>query len=117
MAIFSSHLLNSLDGTHANNVKVTIFQINLKGERKIFFDTKTDENGRILKEFDLTNNDLNCDYEMNIEIRDYFLKEYKIETIKIVNEILVKFKMLENNKKYHIPIIVSPNSYSVWWSK
>ena len=54
---------------------------------------------------------------MNIKIRDYFLKEYKIETIKIVNEILVKFKMLKNNKKYHIPIIVSPNSYSVWWSK
>ena len=33
MATLSSHLLNSVDGTHANGVKVIINQINLSGEK------------------------------------------------------------------------------------
>ena len=41
---------------------------------------------------------------------DYFSEK------KIVSEITVKFKMLDPNKKYHIPIIISPNGYSIWWS-
>ena len=51
MATISSHLLNSVDGTHANGIKVTIYQINSSGEKKIFFETETDEGGRILKDF------------------------------------------------------------------
>ena len=39
MATISSHLLNSVDGTHANGVKVTIYQINSSGEKKIFFES------------------------------------------------------------------------------
>ena len=36
MATISSHLLNSVDGTHANGVKVIINQINSSGEKKFF---------------------------------------------------------------------------------
>jgi 5-hydroxyisourate hydrolase len=36
MATLSSHLLNSVDGTHASGVKVIIYQINSSGEKKIF---------------------------------------------------------------------------------
>ena len=72
MATISSHLLNSVDGTHANGVKVTIYQINSSGEKKIFFETETDEGGRILKDFELSNNDCACEYEMVCKTADYF---------------------------------------------
>ena len=48
MATLSSHLLNSVNGTHASGVSVVINQINPSGDKKIFFETKTDESGRIL---------------------------------------------------------------------
>ena len=48
MATLSSHLLNSVDGTHASGVKVTINQINSLGVKKILFETETDDGGRIL---------------------------------------------------------------------
>ena len=35
----------------------------------------------------------------------------------IVSEIIVRFRMEDDNKKYHIPIIIAPNSYSIWWSQ
>ena len=40
MATISSHLLNSVDGTHASGVKVIINQINSSGIKKIFFETE-----------------------------------------------------------------------------
>ena len=72
MATISSHLLNSVDGTHANGVKVTIYQINSSGEKKIFFETETDEGGRILKDFELSSDDCTCEYEMVCKTADYF---------------------------------------------
>ena len=110
MATLSSHLLNSVNGTHASDVDIIIYQIKSNGERKVFFETKTDGGGRVLKEFDLNDEDCKSDYEMVCITGDYFSEK------KIVSEITVKFKMPDPNKKYHIPIIVSPNSYSIWWS-
>ena len=111
MATLSSHLLNSVNGTHAEGVKVVIYQINSNGDKKNFFETKTSKEGRILKDFDLSKEDCECDYEMICKIAEYFSEK------KIVSEISVKFRMEDPNKKYHIPIIISPNGYSIWWSK
>ena len=111
MATLSSHLLNSVDGTHACGVKVIINQINSSGEKVIFFESETDNGGRILKDFDLSKDDCNCDYEMVCKTSDYFSKK------KIVSEITIKFRMEDPKKKYHLPIIISPNGYSIWWSR
>ena len=111
MATFSSHLLNSINGTHAGGVKVIIYQISLNGDKKKYFGSETDDSGRILKEFNLTEEDCLCDYEMLCKTGNYFSEE------RIVSEIIVKFKMSDPNKKYHLPIIISPNGYSIWWSK
>ena len=111
MVTLSSHLLNSVDGTHACGVKVIINQINSSGEKVIFFESETDNGGRILKDFDLSKDDCNCDYEMVCKTADYFSEK------KVVSEIIVKFKMEDPKKKYHLPIIISPNGYSIWWSQ
>ena len=111
MATLSSHLLNAINGTHASGVKITINQINSSGVKKIFFESETDERGRIIKDFDLSNDDCSCDYEMVCKTADYFSEK------KIVSEIIVKFRMEDPKKKYHLPIIISPNSYSIWWSQ
>ena len=110
MAILSSHLLNSVNGTHASGVKIIIYQIKKSGEKNIFFETKTDLGGRILKDFQLSDDDCTCDYEMICKTSDYFSEK------KIISEIIIKFKMENPKKKYHIPIIISPNGYSIWWS-
>ena len=79
--------------------------------KKKYYESETDDSGRILKEFDLTKEDCLCDYEMLCKTGNYFSEE------RIVSEIVVKFKMSDPNKKYHLPIIISPNGYSIWWSK
>ena len=110
MATLSSHLLNSVNGTHANGVKVIIYQINSSGNKTVFFETETDKSGRILKDFELSSDDCACDYEMVFKTSEYFSEK------RIISEIIVKFKMKDPKKKYHLPIIISPNGYSIWWS-
>jgi 5-hydroxyisourate hydrolase len=110
MATLSSHLLNSVNGTHAGGVKVIIYQINSSSNKKIFFETETDDGGRIIKDFELSNDDCACEYEMVCKTADYFSEK------KVVSEITIKFKMEDPKKKYHLPIIISPNGYSIWWS-
>tara|TARA_B100001109_G_C18837643_1_gene462777 strand:+ start:868 stop:1203 length:336 start_codon:yes stop_codon:yes gene_type:complete len=111
MATLSSHLLNSLDGTHAHGVKVFVYQINSSGMKNKFLETETDKQGRVLKEIDLSDHDCTCDYEMVCKTADYFNEK------RIISEITIKFRMEDPKKKYHIPIIISPNGYSIWWSK
>ena len=111
MAILSSHLLNSVNGTHAEGVKIIIYQLNTDGNKKKIYEAVTSKEGRILKDFDLSEDDCKCDYEMICKTADYFSEK------KIVSEISVKFRMEDPNKKYHIPIIISPNGYSIWWSR
>ena len=41
MATLSSHLLNSVNGNHAEGVKVIIYQINSNGDKKNFFEVET----------------------------------------------------------------------------
>ena len=47
MAIFSSHLLDATNGSHAGNIDVIIYQIKKNGDKEIFFETKSDDGGRI----------------------------------------------------------------------
>ena len=111
MATFSSHLLDATNGSHAGNIEVIIYQVKENGERKVFCETKSDDGGRILKEFELSVEDCKSEYEMVCKTGNYFAEK------KIISEINIKFRMDEPNKKYHIPIIISKNSYTVWWSK
>ena len=111
MATLSSHLLNSVNGTHASGLKIIVYQINSLGSKKIFYETETDEGGRILKDFELSDDDCACEYEMICKTAEYFSEK------KMVSEITIKFKMEDPKKKYHLPIIISPNGYSIWWSK
>ena len=53
MAIFSTHLLNSMNGSHANNVEIIIYKTNGM-DRTIFLEAFTDEGGRMHKEFNLS---------------------------------------------------------------
>ena len=111
MAIFSTHLLNSIDGTQASDVEIIIYKSN-NDNKVVFLEDKTDSSGRMLKEFELSKEDCESDYEMIVNSGKYFRN-----TSEIINLISVKFKMKDSEKKYHIPLIISPNGYSIWWSK
>ena len=114
MAVLSSHLLNGVDGTHAGEVTVTLIQIAADGERSVVFEEKSDQGGRFQQDVAVVTD---SGYEMVIASGAYFKGQVlPSDSVQILEEIVIRFTMPDPEARYHIPVIMSPNSYSCWWS-
>ena len=114
MAVLTSHLLSGLDGTHAGGISVTLFQMKSRGGSVKVFSKITDQGGRFSAEFEA---EANSQYELVVKIGDYFDTVQSEESnIRVISDIVIRFVANDSDGRYHIPIIISPNSYSCWWS-
>ena len=78
MAIFSTHILNSVNGTHFAGIFIKLLKINDFEKNEIIFNEKTDHGGRLKVDFKLKKEE-NCEYELQVFIPEDF---YKIENQK-----------------------------------
>ena len=75
---------------------------------------KTDEEGRLKSKIDSVKIDSFATYELVFETGPYWIdRGFK----QIMDQVVLRFKIPDPSSDYHMPIIISPNSYSVWWSK
>ena len=115
MAIISSHTLNRLNGTHASEISVMLKNLN---NNDIIFEISMDIEGRLNQVISNEKVDEQATYELVFKTGNYWEKVMNDKNYQnIIQEIVIRFKMPNNNKKYHFPIILSPNSYSTWWSQ
>ena len=114
MAVLSSHLLNGVDGTHAGNVAISLIKIEADGTRLSVFQGVSDEGGRFKCEVSAASDAI---YEMVIAIGTYFdVRAIPHNGMKIMSDIVIRFSTPDISANYHIPVIMSPNSYSCWLS-
>ena len=116
MAIFSTHILNSVDGTHFSGIFIKLLKINDFEKNEIIFSEKTDHGGRLKVDFKLKKEE-NFEYELQVFIPEDF---YEIENKK--NNISISFFSMrvffhQNDATYHIPFIISPYGMSCWISR
>ena len=114
MALLSSHFLNGIDGTHAGDVKVSLWRVGEDQGRALVFESKSEADGRFAEEVAV---DTDAHYEMVVDSGSYFKgRAQQQDSLQICEEIVIRFRMPDPDRRYHIPIIMSPNSYSCWWS-
>ena len=117
MAIVSSHTLDSVFGTHAGGIEVELLRIDPSGTRTSVLLSKTDQGGRLLEEVALDDAHPDASYEMVFQTGTYFANQQSDNLGgRIIQEVVIRFQMPDSNGKYHIPLMLAPNSYSVWWS-
>ena len=110
MTLITSLILNGTDGSHAGGIKVTFTKL---GDSTIF-ETTSDDEGRIKVKINSEEIDSFANYELIFETGYFWIQRgYK----QIMDQVVFRFKIQDPNSDYHIPIIINPNSYSVWWSK
>ena len=116
MAIVSSHTLDSVNGTHAGGIAVELFRLERSGDRLSIFRTAMDEGGRLREEV-MIDGHSDDRYELVFHSGDYFAHHAAADLgDRIVDEIVVRFRMPDPDAQYHIPVMLAPNSYAVWWS-
>lgn len=117
MALITSHTLNSVNGTHAGNIEIELIRIYHSGERETLLNTSTDDGGRFSEAISLSVEECADRYELVFQTGKYFRNQkLPLSKLKIMDEVVLRFSMPDPEGQYHMPLMLSPNSYSVWCS-
>jgi 5-hydroxyisourate hydrolase len=116
MAVVTTHLLNSVLGTHAGGVGIELLRIEPSGVRTVMFERETDVGGRLAATVKIEK-EAPAEYELVLQTGNYFSAQSLPQPTKqIVKEVVIRFSIPDPDANYHIPLMIAPNSYSVWWS-
>ena len=117
MATISSHILDNVTGKSAAGIGVQLFVIEGEARRELF-DVIADREGRIAEQVDTGNDRESTEYELVFHSADYFADVAGFDQADdVMKTVVLRFSMPDRGKRYHMPIMLSPHSYSVWWSQ
>ena len=114
MATVSTHLLDSVNGTHAAGVRSQLFRVEGDAGRQLLFDVETDAEGRIAESVELAG-DAGAEFELVFHARDYFAARGQGGDSPLAC-VVIRFVMRDDTRRYHLPVMLAPHSYSTWWS-
>lgn len=115
MATVSSHILDSVSGKSAVGVRSQLFQLSGVSERQLVFDIEADAEGRIAETVEINDANRGCEFELMFHGREYFASQ-PLAVDSMVSCVVIRFVMDDEQKRYHLPVMLSPHSYSTWWS-
>ena len=104
--------LDTFSGKPAKGIKVDVYSISEKRE-KINSITLND-NGRADKPLIEGKNFKEGQYELVFFVGDYFKNITDLPKTPFLNEVVIKFGISNPKEHYHIPLLVSPWSYSTY---
>jgi 5-hydroxyisourate hydrolase len=111
MARVTTHVLDTSRGTPGTDIKVELYAID--GGRRLIASAVTDRDGRAeLTGQGAVNTGI---YELVFRAGDYFRRSgVALSDPPFVDEVAVRFGIAEANGRYHVPLLVSPWSYSTY---
>jgi len=119
MATISSHVLDSVIGNHASHIRVECYRCSADGQSTRMFDVVASDEGRIAETVDVAADKAGQEtqYELVFHLADYYRKmQLPDDGYQVLQTVVVRISLPVADDKYHLPIMMSPHSYSVWWS-
>ena len=117
MATISSHVLDSVIGTHAAGIRVECYSRSSNDTSDLLFDVVASAEGRISENILTSSTDTTTEYELVFHSADYYQSaSLPDDGYQILNKVVLRITLPESDANYHLPIMLSPHSYSVWWS-
>ena len=116
MPEISTHILDSITGRSAVGIRVQLFRLSRTGQPESVFDVESNEEGRVLQSVNVTKEAEQ--FELIFHSADYFASTLTgFAEEQDLKEVVVRFSMKDRERKYHIPLVLSPHSHTVWWSE
>ena len=112
MTKLTTHCLDTFSGKPAKGVKVDVYY--LSGKREQINSTILNNNGRSEKPLIEGNNFKEGQYELVFYVGDYFKKITDLPKMPFLNEVTIRFGVSNSQEHYHVPLLVSPWSYSTY---
>jgi len=115
MATVSSHILDSVNGKSAVGIRSQLFQLVGDTERQLIFDVVADQEGRVAETVVIDDANSGCEFELVFHGSEYFSSQGQ-DAGSMVKTVVLRFVMNDEQERYHMPVMLSPHSYSTWWS-
>ena len=112
MTKLTTHCLDTFSGKPAKGVKVEVYYISEKKEK--LSSTILNDNGRADKPLLEGTNFKEGQYELVFFIGDYFKNLTDLPKTPFLNEVVIRFGISKPEEHYHVPLLVSPWSYSTY---
>jgi 5-hydroxyisourate hydrolase len=111
----TTHVLDTAQGCPAKQMTIELWSIDSDRERKLLKTIHTNNDGR-------TDTPLLADeefkigiYELIFSVGDYFAKQTdNLPQPAFLNRVPLQFGIADPNSHYHVPLLVSPWSYSTY---
>ena len=113
MTKLTTHVLDIFSGKPGKGIKVELFFFNGEKREKIN-SIILNSDGRSDKPLVENETFKNGKYELIFYIGDYFKKITTLDEIQFLDDVVVRFGISNNKKNYHVPLLVSPWSYSTY---
>ena len=113
MAKLTTHVLDVYSGKPGKNIKVELFFLNGK-DREVINSLVLNNDGRSDKPLAEKDKFKLGKYELVFYIGDYFKEIIKSEKQPFLDDVVVRFNISNNKENYHVPLLVSPWSYSTY---
>ena len=120
MGYLTTHILDTTKGIAAAGVKIHLYKHTADGQRQRIHSTLSNNDGRcdqpLLQDDDFTVGV----YELEFAIDEYFNhsdlpnNNDDTKTPSFLNTVVIRFGISDDNAHYHIPLLVSPYSYSTY---
>ena len=112
MTKLTTHCLDTFSGKPAKGVKVDIYLVLDKREK--LNSVILNSVGRSDKPLVEGTNFKEGKYELIFFAGDYFKKITDLPSTPFLNEIVIKFGVSDSKEHYHVPLLVTPWSYSTY---
>ena len=112
MTKLTTHCLDIFSGKPAKGIKVDIYSVS--GKKEKINSTILNNNGRSDKALLEDSNFKEGEYELVFFVGDYFKNIPNLPKIPFLNEVTIRFGVSNPKEHYHVPLLVSPWSYSTY---
>ena len=112
MTKLTTHCLDTFSGKPAKGIKVDIYTVS--GKKEKINSTTLNNNGRSDKALLEGSNFKEGEYELVFFVGDYFKNIPNLPKIPFLNEVIIRFGVSNSKEHYHVPLLVSPWSYSTY---
>ena len=112
MSKLTTHALDTYSGKPAKGMKVDVYFISVKREKIKTIILNND--GRSDQALIEGTNFKEGKYELIFFVGDYFKKINGISKIPFLDDVIIKFGISNIEEHYHVPLLVSPWSYSTY---
>ena len=113
MTKLTTHVLDIYSGKPGKGIKVDLYHL-LDGKREKLNSVILNNHGRAEKPLIEGLNFKEGQYEIIFFVGDYFKKITETPKIPFLDDIVIRFGISNPKEHYHVPLLVSPWSYSTY---